>query len=336
MASRSGPPRPRNRWLVPAILALLGLGTGFISWAVRDADPWWSSALINASVVFLLLVPCELALRWLWQSVERIERTTDSALETAVAAKETADRTERSLEDVRDALVERQRAELDAEVEVYRQMAVDPSRAAIVDALKHATADEIISPAGIRAPVWETTLHYRYVISDESDSLIVQLERGDGEILSTHTWGGDQPAVDFYQRLVLAVRAADEDLGTGLNLPTESVADVSDMLVTVTRLRAQELMGYRSDLRLIVERINGWYFTEDAVIPADDLHYRIDVERLNEIDWEQHLIDKGWYLAESMIPFARRLYGPQRIRKAPTNSPPTPRRTAPRRRRQTD
>jgi hypothetical protein len=142
--------------------------------------------------------------------------------------------------------------------------------------------------------------------------------------------------VDFYQRLVLAVRDADEDLGTGLNLPTESVSDVSDMLVTVTRLRAQELMGHRSDLRLIIERIDGWYLTEDAVIPADDLHYRIDVERLDEIDWEQHLVDKGWYSAENMIPFARRLYGPERIRKAPTSNPPTPRRSAPKRRRKND
>lgn len=265
--------------------------------------------------MFLLLVPSELALRRIWRTVGTIEKTSAYALQTAESARDTAERTERSLEDVRDALVARQSDELDAEMDVYRQMVSDPSREAIVTALRRATESELVTKAGVRSPVWETPLHYRYRVHDDSDDLSVNIERLDGSVISAHRWSGPTAALEFYQELVEGIREAGEDLGTGLNLPTESVKDLSGMLVEVTGLRAQELMGHRQTLRRIIERIDGWYFTEEVVLPADNLHYSIEVERLNEMDWEQHLRDKGWYKAEYMIPLARTLYGAGRIRK---------------------
>jgi hypothetical protein len=56
------------------------------------------------------------------------------------------------------------------------------------------------------------------------------------------------------------------------------------MLLEVTRLRAQDLRGYREPLSRIIERIDGWYFTERSVIPAEDLHYEVAVTRVNEMD----------------------------------------------------
>lgn len=330
MARTDLPRKSPLRWIITGVLTAFGLLAGYLSWAVRESDPWWSSALINASVVFLLLVPSELALRRIWRTVGSIERTSTYALQTAESARVTAEKTERSLEDVRDALVARQREELDAEMDVYRRMVCDPSREAIVTALHRATESDLITTAGVRSPVWETPLHYRYRLHENSDDLSVSIERDDGSVISTHRWSGQTTAVAFYQELVEGIREAGEDLGTGLNLPTESVKDLSEMLVDVTQLRAQELMGHRQTLRRIIERIDGWYFTEMAVLPADNLHYSIDVERLNEMDWEQHLRDKGWYRAEYMIPFARTLYGPERIRESPhraTSSPPKKRRT---------
>jgi hypothetical protein len=54
------------------------------------------------------------------------------------------------------------------------------------------------------------------------------------------------PSSVCFQSLVQAVRDAGGDLGVGLNDPTESVERLSNMLVDVTRLRAQELMGHRN------------------------------------------------------------------------------------------
>lgn len=162
----------------------------------------------------------------------------------------------------------------------------------------------------MRAPVWETEIHYRFVIDDPvNGELSVRLEEDDGTVISTVGWQADVVAEDFFQKLVDAVRAAGHDLGTGLNLPTESVQQVMTMLEDVTVLRSQVLLGHRDRLRKIIERIDGWYFTETLVLPADDLSYAIRVHRLNEMDWESHLSQKGWYTAPWSIGFARRLYG---------------------------
>lgn len=136
-------------------------------------------------------------------------------------------------------------------------------------------------------------------------------------MVSEHSWSADESAESFYGRLVMAVRDAGQDLGTGLNVPTESVAQLVEMLADVTRLRSQEPMGHRSTLRKIIERREGWYFTERFVIPSGRLGYVIGVSRLDELDWEEHLGRKTWdNNPVDAIQFAYRLYGVQPRRSA--------------------
>lgn len=296
---------------MPICLIAVGAAFGTASWMFRESEPWWSSALINTAVVILLLVPGDFALRVIRTGIDDVDKTAQSAKAAADSAVVTAERTQRSLDDVREQLIARQKDEYNVETDIYRAMVSDPSRTSLLRALRKATDDQLITAKGVRSPVWETDLHYRYVVGREDDdpSLEVRLETDEGEVLSVHEWAADESDVDFYQRLVSAVRAEGSDLGVGLNLPTESVKQLSEMLVDVMRLRAQELAGYRQGLRLIIERVDGWYFTEEHIIPAADLKYTIGVGRLKEMDWEEHLRGKGWYEAATQIPFARRLYG---------------------------
>jgi hypothetical protein len=81
------------------------------------------------------------------------------------------------------------------------------------------------------------------------------------------------------------------------------------MLVEVAGLRSQELLGYRNLLTRIIERKDGWYFTERVVLPVHDLRYSIGVDRLGEKLWPEHLRNRGWHDAPYMIDFARRFYG---------------------------
>lgn len=304
------PPTPRHqrRPLVIGLTVLSGVALATLSWLLRDRDPWWSALLANMAVVVLLILPGEFLLSRLRSRFERVEDAADAAQATAQAAQQTADEAARSLKDVRSVLLDRQRTELEAELDLYRAIVTQPSRGSLMNALRRATEEGIITRAGVRAPVWETDVHYRFVVDDRLSAFRVYLEHDDGDIISSVTWESDAPSEDFYQKLVYAVRAAGYDLGTGLNDPTHSVQELSDMLVDVTKLRAQELAGHRETLRRIIERRDGWYFTEDNVIPAEDLHYCIAVNRLNELDWEEHLQKKGWYSALDAIPFARKLY----------------------------
>jgi hypothetical protein len=296
------------RLLWPAGTVVGGLVLAFVSWLIHDSGQWWSAMLSNVAVVALLPAPGELVLTRVRASFEHIERVVDQARETAESAMKTAQETARSLEEVRENLLEHQMAEHQSELDLYRTFTDDLSRELLIRGLQHATQASVITSDGVRSPVWETSLHYRYIVSDPA-ILEVRLETDEGNVLSSHRWEDDVPAEEFFQSLVLAVREAGDDPGVGLNDPTESVQALSEMLVQVTRLRSQELLGHRSRLTRIIERVNGWFFTEDCIIPENNLHYEIRVDRLNEMDWETHLHNKGWYGATSALEFARRLYG---------------------------
>lgn len=278
------------------------------SWFLTAVNPWLSATMDNIGVVVLLLVPGEYALARLRAGFAQIARGVDQAQATAEAAMATAERTQESLDDIRETLLARQHAEHEAELDIYRRLVTAPSRESMLEALRHATDSDVVTTAGVRVPVWETDLHYRFVLGRPEDDLTVRLERDDGTVISSHLWDAETPSRVFFQRLVHAVRDAGGDLGVGLNDPTESVEQLSNMLVEVTRLRAQELMGHRGILRKIIERRDGWYFTENHVLPAEDLGYQIAVSRLDEMDWEEHLRNKGWYDAGPALEFARRLY----------------------------
>jgi hypothetical protein len=304
------PDTPERRWWVAGAATLSALALFLLSFLVEDGSPWWSSALSNIAGAVLLLVPAELALGLFRSEVAASRRTAEVASDRADAALATAERTATSLEQVRDRLIRKQTDELDAELATYKKVETDASRDALLSALRLATESELITEAGVRVPVWWTDLHYRFVIDGPEAELIVRLENDDQTVVSEHIWTSDESAESFYGRLVMAVREAGEDLGTGLNLPTESIAQLVEMLLDVARLRSQEPMGHRSTLRRIIERRDGWYFTERLVIPAERLGYTIAVSRLTEIDWEDHLGRKTWdNNPVDAIQFAHRLYG---------------------------
>ncbi|WP_434513222.1 hypothetical protein ABUV18_03009 (plasmid) [Clavibacter nebraskensis] len=308
------------RWVRPVvttIIFVLALVVGFFSWRIQTSDPWWSNMLANSSAAVLLLIPGELILGQVRrrvavaeEKVAHVETKADTAQATADAAKEQAEQTAQSLTEIEGKLIDAQRAELDAEIKRYRSVGSNITRETLLDALRTATADQLITAAGVRAPVWETDVHYRFVIDTPNDGdLVVNLETDDTTALSQTVWEPGMSAANFFQQLVHAVRGAGEDLGTGLNLPTESVEKILEMLAEVTQLRSQALLGYRESLQQIIERVNGWYFTEANVIPVEHLHYTIAVSRLDEMDWSEHLDRKGWHSAPWAIAFARRLYG---------------------------
>jgi hypothetical protein len=288
-----------------------GSAVAFASWHVRDELPWWSSMLGNLALALYLLIPGELVLTWMTARFDKVDQSGDKTRAVAEAAKISADRAEKSLEDVRQTLLGRQRDEHEAALDVYRSVERDLSRDKLIAALRQAAAADFITSRGVRVPIWQTDLHYRFVVDKPEGSLEVRLETDDMTVVSSHLWDASAPPETFLQVLVEAVRAAGRDLGVGLNDPTESLLDLSRMLVEVARHCAQDLMGYRDTLHKIIERVDGWYFTESMVVPSDDLRYGIPLSRLDEMDWEEHLRSKGWYGAGAALHFARVLHGAQ-------------------------
>lgn len=312
--SVSDVPPPKNhairKWRVAGLITLISFVLFAISFALQSSSPWWSTSLSNVAGSMLLLIPAELALNMFRSQVAATKSVADAAQARADTAFETAERTAQSLDDIRNDIIAKQTAELEQEIAMYKQVTVDASRDTLIAALRHATEQDLVTDSGVRVPVWWTGLHYRFVVDAPKGELVVRLEQDDQEVVSEHHWRKDETADSFYGRLVTAVRDAGQDLGTGLNVPTDSVAELVEMLVDVTHLRSQEPMGHRNTLRKIIERREGWYFTERFVIPAKQLHYTIDVGRLDDQDWETHLGRKPWdNNPVDAIRFARRLYG---------------------------
>jgi hypothetical protein len=309
MSSTSSPGRI-PRWVRPVVtivIVVLGLGAAILSWRIQTSDPWWSNMLLIPGELILGQVRRRVAVTE--QKVTGVETKADMAQATADSAKKQAEHAAQSLSDIEGKLIDEQHAELDAEMERYRNLASNITRESFLDILRKATADELITNAGVRAPVWETDVHFRFVIDTPNDGdLVVNLESDDTTVLSRTAWEPGTSAAELFQQLVHAVRDAGQDLGTGLNLPTESVQNLLEMLAEVTQLRSQVLMGHRESLHRIIERVNGWYFTEENVIPVDRLNYKVAVSRLDELDWVEHLDRKGWHTATWAIEFARRLY----------------------------
>ncbi|MGW6697260.1 hypothetical protein [Nocardia sp. NPDC055049] len=216
-----------------------------------------------------------------------------------------------TLEAVRAELMDQQMREHTNKLEIYRSILSDSTRSVLIAALRQAIADESISARGVRVRVWETDLYYRFVVSSTEDIIGVQLETVACETVSTHVWKPDEDAVEFYGQLAMAVRAAGADLGVLLNDPTESVQQLSEMLIKIAQLRSQAMLGYRYTVWKVVQKEDygdsPWYFTETALIPGESLSYEITYDRLDEDDWEDHLRRKGWFGAGQALRAAKLL-----------------------------
>ena len=287
--------------VVIEICATLTVGAVLLvaSFYMASRHPWTSNALTGLGVTALLVAPGAWISAKIQSAINQVDQTAREAKSTAEQAKAESQRLSASLDDVQREIIAQQQTEHEDELNIYQAVLEDLTRENLLKALRHAIDTDVLSDRLILSSIWETNLFYRYEIVD-ADSLLVSIETLDGEQLSQHGWAVDETAGAFIQKLVQGVRDTGADPGTGLNLPTESIDRLMKMLIDVTRSRAQALLGHRATLRKVILRDgvfdnDQWYYTEKALTPAHDLLYSIEYSRLSEIDWEDHLRDKGWY-----------------------------------------
>nr|WP_064571780.1 hypothetical protein [Gordonia sp. LAM0048] len=275
-------------------LGVVLLATSFL---LADLHPWASNALTGLGVTVFLIAPGAWIGGKIQSAIDRVDETAKEAKSTADHAQAENRRLSNSLDDLQQAIVAQQQAEHLDELQTYQDVLEDLTRVNLLRALRHAIDSALLSERLILCSIWQTDLFYRYEIGD--DILAVSIETLSGDQRSRHEWAADEPAKAFFQRLVQGVRDAGADLGTGLNVPTESVDRLMKMIMDVTRLRSQELLGYRATLQTVILRDglyedDQWYYTEKALVPAHRPSYEIEYSRLSELDWEAHLRTKGW------------------------------------------
>lgn len=297
--------------LVVASTLVVGALFLLASFLVADVHPWSSNALTGLGVTVLLVAPGAWIGGKIQSTLEGVNKAATEAKSAADQARADTQRVSESLEVIQRGIVARQQDELEEQLNLYRTVSEALTRENLLRALRHAIDNDVLSDRLILSSIWETDLFYRYEVG-AADSLTVNIETLGGKELSSHEWLAGESAGDFCQRLVEGVRRAGADLGVGLNVPTESLDRLMKLLIDVTQLRSQALLGHQEALRKVVMRDgpfddDQWYYTETLLIPANQLSYRIEYSRLVETDWEQQLRNRGWHGGDLALTNARAL-----------------------------
>lgn len=317
---------PIPTWVLWAVGGLLG--GGLIVWGSLNTfedSPWVSGILANLGVTVLLIVPAAYVGHRFSDWVGQVHERTDEATRQAENAKQDAakaqtdvdmlaDSVKTDLKSIREQLMADQAVESEREHSLYADLAERGDRSSLIRVLRAGQQSGLISQKGVRSPVWETDLHFRFILSDDGTALTVNFEWDNGTVAASHAWLADVDALVFYKELWRSVQRLGEYLGTGLFDPTESLERLSEALEYASRYRAQKLRMGSGNVVNIVEVIDGWYITDAGMFEKNHVHYFIAAERLWEMDWEEHIIGKRWDDTNivSAIAVARALHSDKR------------------------
>jgi hypothetical protein len=179
--------------------------------------------------------------------------------------------------------------------ELYSSIALEPDPVRIAVALLRAEADDLITSDGPRCELLYSDYHVRFVavwIDDIAD-LKLTIETDDGTVLFAIPWSKDETATSIFARIGELLRDSPGFPGEELFFAGQLPLQLSDLLLYASRYRPS-VTGSMA-IRKIVEILqSGWVITERYLLPKSYRDYTIDVSRLNELDWPEHIRNKGW------------------------------------------
>jgi hypothetical protein len=217
-------------------------------------------------------------------------------------------------EELEQKLLEEQLKRLENQLEVYQSWRRKGGRLEGIAALQLGIETGLISPKGYRVPIWETHLHLRFSLSAEN--LELRIETHGGRSLFDVVWTSDISTMDMFRILDRAMLDLDEHLGPLLFSPLKGIQEVVDSLLFAAQYRAQALRSGSEYFRALIECVDGWYISEDRIFPREHPYYSIAADRLDEMDWESHISDKGWTGIYAALEVARPLLQNKRERSA--------------------
>ncbi|MCW2549969.1 MAG: hypothetical protein JWN96_4429 [Mycobacterium sp.] len=194
---------------------------------------------------------------------------------------------------LRERLAAEQLDRLQAIVATFETWAEVADRTSLKNVLEVGTRIGLISDRGLRAPIWETKLHLRFA-SNANDGIVITVEEDAGTVLSRHPWPEGTDAIDLYRQLDEAMESTGEHLGPLLFNPIESIETTAEALAYAVKYRSQKLNMGSQYLTAVCEYVDGWYITAKVLLPRGNEYYFIAGDRYDEMDWEQHISDKGW------------------------------------------
>ncbi|MEK0155190.1 hypothetical protein [Arthrobacter oryzae] len=320
---------------------LIGLPILVLAWFLNEWEQaWWNNTLTNVGVTSLFIIPAAIIghsfSNWK-QSVN--DRTTAAETKAEAATTEASAATKESqgakadveilsnalsasegrlssLDSIREQFLAEQVAEADNEQEIYAELAKRGDRSSLLHVLRHGTDTGLISERGLRSPIWETGLHYRFYL--EKETLLVIIENDAGHELAEFAWDEHIDEITFYKKLLKAVQKLGAYQGVMTFDPTQNMESIAESLEYASRFRSQKMLMGTENVRDIIEFVEGWYITEEGMFPKGREHYLIEAHRLWSLDWEEHIMGKRWDVGNivAAIAVARALHASKNPAKA--------------------
>lgn len=321
---------------VPVAIAAGSLMLLF-SYCLHDRVGWeWvTDALLNVGSSILLFAPLLLLSEWILsrrvnQLESEVRQTQTEVGDAQIRLAEVIDyrdqgQREDASADLDTEIRERLFGPIREQDEKFAALVTARDPAVFVETLSVATAAYLITSAGPRVELMFSDLHVRFSV--EGDALKLQLESGAGKV---HGLAYCQPGEDVLDGLTAISAHASKVPGfDGMDklFPGQTPRQLSDLLLFASKYR-YTITGERKLEHLVEITEAGWVLTETALLPKSVPYYEIAADRFDEIDWPEHIVNKGWpesYAFPATLEWARKLLDvPTRLkRRGPTPLPPT-------------
>ena len=289
-------------------------GQGFMEPDFTDSWldlPWFSNVLVSLGTAIILFSPLFWLTERLTEQVERAEETVGVLGSRVAEAQREVGDAQAKLQIVEDATNPELRRDaavnLNEQVQegmsaarkeddaLYASLAFDPTPERIIEALLKARADGLISEKWPRCELLMSYMHVRWVIDGEPSGheLHLKVEDDTGKVLHDVLWANERSADAVFVEIGKLLVEHGGYPGDNLFFAAELPRQLSDLLLYASKYRPSVTGNY--EIARVVEIFeSGWILTDSALIPKSYRSYHIAINRLGEIDWSEHIRNKGW------------------------------------------
>jgi hypothetical protein len=306
----------RSWWLRrgPAItvsVVTIGAGTGqlILSRQSSNTHAWMSSVLANTSTETLLLVPILLLGQWFGRSFERLrEESRTEAQDLRSQIGDVRAEVASILDEMSANVAARVNERATIDIGMYAELQSNPSFANVFSALANAVSRRLVSSQGLWLDIPHTglTARWRPVSLGENGDSGLLVEVVDPTWLSAESlepvyrpiarlmWTAKETAEDFLVKLGESLQRAKIYPGDAAFHPAAMFEAMREILTQLLR-RQSGVGGIASPIPPVIQVFEQWALTEECLTDFKGNHgYRVGLDRLNEMDWDEHMSGKAW------------------------------------------
>lgn len=330
------------RWSLVAVC--LGV-TGFVLLALSGTElfnDWGKNVSVEIGSTLLLFLPLLFVSQAIERRLARVEddieenqkKTASTIANLSEEVSHAIDELHLVKQELSEAVVSKLAEARKNDEDLFRRVEQDPTSETIIEALDRANELGLVSERGPRVLLSNTPIYVRFDMTSYGHpgegKLILDfnlvLENESGDQLELIPWPHDATTFDILVQLGEKVQAVGMYPGDAIFDPAQIFTDLYALL-ELTHKRATGASGITEPLGRVVELCPPqWAVTDKDIVCMDGSSpYHITVDRLDEINWRDHMNDKGWVDIGSFsiaLDVAMGLYQARQLGLKPPEEPP--------------